>query len=89
MPGCLGKTDSLEGSAQAKPGDGGVQLANDTSGKKKVSVLLRFTTASAASDGAALAEVVKIQQDQLSQSQTGFVDRCPISWIKEIKSHKN
>ena len=54
-----------------------------------MSVLLRFTTASAATDGAALAEVAEIPQDQLSQSQARLVDRCPISRIKEKKSHKN
>lgn len=66
-----------------------MQLDDDTSGKKKVSVLLRFTTASAAADNTALAEVVEIQRDQLSQSQIRLADQCPISWIKEKKSQKN
>lgn len=66
-----------------------MQSDEDTSGKRKVSILLRVTTASAAADDTALAEVVEIQRDQLSQSQIRLVDRCPISWIKEKKSQKN
>lgn len=46
-----------------------------------MSVLIRVATASAATDSAALAEVVEIQQDQLSQSQIGLVHQCPISQI--------
>lgn len=86
LPGGAGSSD---GSAQDRPGDGAAQSADDTQGEDKALVLLRFTADAAAMGGAALAEVLEVPRGELPPSQAGLVNQCPISWIREMKSHTN